>query len=140
MLFKDPIITLKQKLNRANGILANDIIKTVYYSLFDTHLHNTCQVWAQSNSDIVRRAQTKALKIINFKDGSHTREPLFTEEKILNLTDIITLNNCMHVFDHLNSSFPSIIIFDDLLKTFKKQPSHNTRQARRYNSQNKLYR
>ena len=50
LLFKDHINTLKQKLNRANGILAKtsllpfDILKTVYYSLFDTHLHYACQV------------------------------------------------------------------------------------------------
>ena len=51
LLFKDHINTLKQKLNRANGILAkmrhhlpSDILKTVYYSLFNTHLHDPCQV------------------------------------------------------------------------------------------------
>ena len=45
LLFKDHIDTLKQKLNRANGILAKqghhlpfDILKTVYYSL----LIHTC--------------------------------------------------------------------------------------------------
>ena len=61
LLFKDHIInTLKQKLNWANGVLAKlrhhlplDILKTVYYSLFDTHLHYACQVWGQSNSDIL---------------------------------------------------------------------------------------
>ena len=46
LLFKDHIDTLKQKLNRANGILAklrhhfsSDFLKTMYYSLFDTHLY-----------------------------------------------------------------------------------------------------
>ena len=58
LLFKDQINFLKQKLNRANGILAklkhhlpSDILKAVYYSLFDTHLCCACQVWGQSNSD-----------------------------------------------------------------------------------------
>ena len=57
LLFKDHINTLKQKLNRANGILAkfrhqlpSDILKTQHYSLFDTHLSHpmvshACQVW-----------------------------------------------------------------------------------------------
>ena len=56
LLFKDHIKFLKQKLNRANGILAklrhhlpsDDILKTVYYSLFDTHLRYACQVWGQT--------------------------------------------------------------------------------------------
>ena len=59
LLFKDRMNTLQQKLNRVNGILAklrhhllSDILKTVYYSLFDTHLRYACQVWGQSNSDI----------------------------------------------------------------------------------------
>ena len=60
LLFKDHINFLKQKLNRENGILAklrhhlpSDILKTVYYSLFDTHLCYAYQVWGQSNSDIL---------------------------------------------------------------------------------------
>ena len=74
------INTLKQKLNRANGILTklrhhlpSDILKTVYYSLFDTHLHYACQVWGQSSSEIlvlVQRAQNKFLRIINFKEDT----------------------------------------------------------------------
>ena len=56
LLFKDHINFLKQKLNRANGILAklrhhlpsDDILKTVYYSLVDTHLRYACQVWGQT--------------------------------------------------------------------------------------------
>ena len=136
--FKDHINLLKQKVNRANGIRAKlryhlpfDILKAVYYSL-DTHLRYACQVWGQSNSDIlvmVQRAQNKALRIINFKEERHPSAPLYTETKILNLTNIITLNNCMLVFDHLNSSLPAI--FDGLLKPFKEQHSYITRGARR---------
>ena len=63
---------------------------------------------------MVQRAQNKVLRIINFKKEGHPSEPLFTETKILNLNNIITLNNCMLVFDHLNSSLPAI--FDDLLR------------------------
>ena len=55
LLFKDRMNTLQQKLNRVNGILAqlrhhllSDILKTVYYSLFDTHLRYACQVWGQT--------------------------------------------------------------------------------------------
>ena len=113
--------------------MPSDVLKTVYYSLFDTHLCYACQVWGQSNSDIlvmVQRAQNKALRIINFKEERHPSEPLFTETKILNLTNIITLNNCMLVFDHLNSSLPAI--FDELFKPFKEQYIHNTREVRRY--------
>ena len=139
LLFKDHI-NLKQKLNRANGILAklghhlpSNILKTVYYSLFDTHPCYACQVCGQSNSDIlvmVQRAESKVLRIISFKEERHPSASLYIETKIFNLADIITLNNCMLVFDDLNSSLPAI--FDDLFKPFKEQHSHNARGARRY--------
>ena len=52
LLFKDHINFLKQKLNRANGILAklrhnlsSGTIRTVYYSPLDTHQRYACQVW-----------------------------------------------------------------------------------------------
>ena len=45
------------------------------------------QVWGQV---MVQRAQKKALRNINFKEESRPNEPLFTETKILNLTNIIT--------------------------------------------------
>ena len=54
LLLNDHIKILKQKLNKANGILGklrhhlpSDILKRVYYSLFDTHLRYACQVWGQ---------------------------------------------------------------------------------------------
>ena len=59
ILFKDHFNFLKQKFNRENGILAkqrhhllSDILKTVYYFPFDSHLRYACQTWGQSNSDI----------------------------------------------------------------------------------------
>ena len=78
---------------------------------------------------MVQRAQKKALRIIDFKEERHPSEPLFTETKIFNLTNAITLNKCMVVFDHLNSSLPAI--FDDLFEPCKEQHSHNTRGARK---------
>ena len=79
---------------------------------------------------MVQRVQNKALRIINFKEERHPSAPLYTETKILNLTNIILLSNCMLVFDHLSSSLPAI--FYDLFKPFEEQHSHNTRGARIY--------
>ena len=79
---------------------------------------------------MVQIAQNNVLRIINFKEERHPSVPLYSETEILNLTNIITLNNCLLVFDHLNSSLPAI--FDDFFKLFKEQHSNNTRKARRY--------
>ena len=61
--------TINQKLDTANGILAKlryfviaDILKTNYYSLFDSHMRCTCQIWGQIQSkkfDMIQHAQNK---------------------------------------------------------------------------------
>ena len=64
--------------------LPSNVLKTIYYSLFDTHLHYAFQIWKQSNSDIlvmVQRAQDNALITINLKEEIYPRAPLFTETK-----------------------------------------------------------
>ena len=63
-----------------------------------------------NNSDIiamVQRAQNKALRIINFNQERH-QVHFYTLRQRLNL--ITTLNNCMFVFDHLNSSLPTYLM------------------------------
>ena len=65
--------TLKQKLNRANGILAKlryyvsaNTLKTIYYALFHSHM----RIWGQSHNktfDMIQTTQSKALRITNLK-------------------------------------------------------------------------
>ena len=72
--------TLKQKLNRANGILAKlryyvtaDVLKTIYYAFFDSHMKYTCHIWGQVQSktfDMIQRAQNKALSFKQFMEPS----------------------------------------------------------------------
>ena len=76
------------------------------------------------------KSSKQVQRIIKFKEEKNPSKPLFTEAKILNLTNIITLNYCILVLDHLNSSLPAI--FNDLFKRFKKQHIHNSRGGRRY--------
>ena len=69
-------------LKRANGILAKlryyvptDFLKSVYYSLFDSHLKYAVETWGQNEIwyiTAINKCQNKALRIINFKDF---REP-----------------------------------------------------------------
>ena len=57
--------TLKQKLNRANGIIAKlrhhvtaDVPKTIYYAYFDSHVRYAYQIWGQIQSktfDMIQR-------------------------------------------------------------------------------------
>ena len=73
--FNEYMNTLKQKLNSivANGILAKlryyltaDVLKRIYYVLFDSHMRYACHTWGQIQSKtfhMIQLAQNKSLRI-----------------------------------------------------------------------------
>ena len=83
------------------------------------------QQWHTSHDSKSSKQSPKNNKFLERKISSALP---YTETKILNF--INALNNYMLVFDHLNSSLSTI--FDDLLKPFNEQHSHNTRGESRY--------
>ena len=68
---------MKQKRNRANGILAKlryyvtaDVLRTIYYAFFDFHMRYASHIWGQVQSktfDMIQRAQNKALRYNQLK-------------------------------------------------------------------------
>ena len=132
--------TLKQKLNRANGILAKlryyvtaDVLKTIYYAFFDSHMRYACQICGQIQSNtfnMIQRAENKALGIINFKQFTEPSEPLYNQVKINSLKNNIILNNWLFVFDKLANSLPDV--FDQFFKPSKELHNHNTRASQQY--------
>ena len=77
LTFKNYLINLKIKLNRANCLLAYLIryyvkplmLHSTYWAIFDSHLRYGCQIWRQTESCAVKNIETqdnKALRIINF--------------------------------------------------------------------------
>ena len=118
--------TLKQKRNRANGMLAKlryylsaDSLKTIYDVHFDSHMRYACHIWDQSHnktSDMIHSAQSKALRFISFKQSMEPSESLYQNSKSISLKNII-LNNFLSVFDKLNSNLPDI--FDQFFSPLK---------------------
>ena len=138
--FNEHMNTLKQKLNRANGILAKlryyvsaNTLKTTYYILSDTHMRYACQIWGQSHSktfDMIQTTQNKALRIINFKQSMEPSEPLYQKLNINKLKNKIILNNCLFIFDKLTNNLPDV--FDQLFQPLKEQYNHYTRGSQQY--------
>ena len=67
---------LSIKLNRANALLfkmgkyvSHEILRSIYFAIFDSYLSYCCLVWAQNCSTIQRIVilQKKAVRIVNFK-------------------------------------------------------------------------
>ena len=66
-----------------------------------------CQVWGQgygSHIENIFKLQKKALRIINFEDFRAHTNPLYKDNKILELQDFIKLQNCLFIYDYLNGS------------------------------------
>ena len=101
----DSLIT---KLSRTVGLLSKIryyvpkyLLRTIYFSIFNTHMIYTCQVWGQNEAKIkqISELQDKTLRIINSKPKNHPLSKLYKSNEILKLTDYIKLLNCMFVKD-----------------------------------------
>ena len=114
VIFSGHLNIKKYKLNRANGVLAklrhyvpNDLQKTVYYSVFDSHMNYACQVWGQSKNRLltqIEKSQNKVLRLLNFKHFMESSNPIYKEMRILKLEDVVLQNNCLFVYNQLQKS------------------------------------
>ena len=78
--------TLTPILNRALGLLAKiqhyapkSLLKTIYFSLFNSHLIYACQIWGQ-REDLINKIsaiQDKVIRIINFKPKNYSAGKLY---------------------------------------------------------------
>ena len=123
--WNEQIYQIKLKLNRAIDILSKlrshanlNILRTAYYSLFQSHLQYDVQLWGQKNKKIketMLKLQNRALRKINFKKFHHTIKCICKDHKILKFTDIrkgktvcscIRLNKIMHFLHFFLPSIP----------------------------------
>ena len=89
---------------------------------------HAAQAWGQGSNnavDMIKRIQNKALPIISFKDRTEPSVPLYVNDKILKLQNIITLNNCLFIYDQLCDNLPNA--FSKYFKLLENQHRHNTR-------------
>ena len=103
---------LATKLRRANGLLSKvrhyvpkKELKSLYHALFASHLTYGLQVWGQEkNLDMITKIQNRALRILNFRDFHADSSPLFRNENLLKLTDIVKIKNILFIHDYLKTS------------------------------------
>ena len=77
---------LKTKLNRANGLLAKirhlvskNLLRTIYFAIFDSHLRYGCQIWGQKDLQVFKRitnVKNNRLEILNFEGPLEHSSPL----------------------------------------------------------------
>ena len=123
------------KLNCAIGLLVKIrhytpkyLLKTIYYSLFKSHLIYTNQVWGQSKSNHFRKLvelQEKVLRIINFLPDTAPLRDIYKTSKILKRPDYIALQNTL--IKDFNEELPKPL--NEHFKKLNNQHQHATRSS-----------
>ena len=79
---------------------------------------------------MVKRTQNKALQIISFKDRTEPSDPLYAKDKILKLQNIITLSNCLFIYNQLCDNLPNA--FSNYFRLLKGHHRHITRGSNQF--------
>ena len=95
-------------LNRVKRYFPADILKTLYFTLFQSHLIYGIISWGSANSTTpITTLQKKAIRIIhNEPYNSHT-EPLFKSSKILKFDDLYKQHAAIFARDCKNNNLPT---------------------------------
>ena len=130
-------IILRAKLERWIGLLtklryfaSGNLLRTVYFAIFDSYIRYGCQVWGQNknaNTNEISRLQDKALRVISFKDQNTVAGPLYNEKKIISFFNLVTFYNGLVIAGHLNQNLSSS--FGGYFTYMANHHSHNTRGA-----------
>ena len=128
---------LLKKLRRSIAILSKVryyapkwLIRTIYYSLFNSHMIYGCQIWGQHKTSLVKRVmklQEKAIRVINFKDNNAQVSNLFAQSKILKFQDFVPYRNINLVKNSIEKCGP--VSFNDFFIQTQEIYQHNTRDA-----------
>ena len=114
--WKHHINELIIKLNRSNSLLSKirhyvkeSTLRSLYFSLFSSHMSYCCQIWGQSGSyhlNKILSIQRSALRIISFRPFRSNVSDLFRSLNIPLFSTLVRISNLLYVFDSLSSNLP----------------------------------
>ena len=79
---------------------------------------------------MIQFAQSKALRIISFKQFMELSEPLYNQLNINRLKNNVILNNCFLSLIKLANNIPDV--FDQFFKPFKELNNHSARESQQF--------
>ena len=134
LTWKNQIKSLRNKLarsifalNRVKNILPRDILKTLYFSLIQSHIIYGIQAWGSAKYLAqIEILQKKAIRIIHNRPFNAHTEPLFKKSNILKASDLYKLHASLFVHDFKNNKLP--ISFENYFN-YHNVHSEGTRQA-----------
>ena len=132
------LTNLEKKLSRSIGLLSKirryvlmHLLRTIYYSIFKSHLIYACEIWGQNQNNLrftkLTKLQNKALKVINFQSSDSPTGPLYQENKVLKIADFINYKNALFIRNTLKRENPQV--FHEMILMLNQNHSYNTRAA-----------
>ena len=129
LYWKIHLTSLEEKLSRKIGLLSKIIhyvpkclLKTIYYSIFNSYLIYGCEVWGQNQNNVLvqrlQKFQEKAVRLINFDTNTNVVGRLLKDDNILKLTDFIKYKYGLFIRNSLRKE--NLPIFTELYTLFNQ--------------------
>ena len=107
------------------------LLKTIYYSIFNSDLIYGCEVWGQNQNNLLvhrlQKLQEKAVCLINFETNTNVVGRLLKDSNILKLTDFIKYKYALFIRNSLRKE--NIPIFNEFYTLLNQNHVYNTRQG-----------
>ena len=139
--WKPHVTELSKKLARTCGIFCKlrqyvspEILNVLYYSLFFSIVSYGISIWGlthPSTLDILFKLQKKAIRIITFNDRYTHTNPLFSQLKILKISDILSFQLLSFIYQCQHD--PPVSHFENLVIPLENVHNYGTRQATKGN-------
>ena len=123
-------------INSSKNFLPLKIRKTLYYSLFDSHLNFGNLLWGCAKDKLLKKIETlqkRSIRNISLKKFNAHTEPLFKNHGILKFKDKLSHSRAIFMHQYRHNKLPDSFsgIFTDTSMTDNMQSRHND-----YNYQN----
>ena len=98
-------------LSKIRHYTSADQLKSIYHSIFASHMTYGCQIWGHSPTNTyinkINVFQNNALRLITFaSDFRDHVTPLYIELKLLKIKDLIILKNLLLIHDYFTKKLP----------------------------------
>ena len=133
--WKTHLTSLEKKQVRSIGLFSkirhyvpNFLLKTIYYSIFNSHLIYGCEVWDLNQNNVLvqrlQKIQEKAVCLIDFESNPDVVGQLTKDSNILKLTDI-KYKYALFIRHSLRKE--NIPIFNEFYTLFNQNHVYNTK-------------